>query len=172
MRFDFLPIIRRTIQDDGISIDDIQYFDDVLRPWVGKKNPNHPTEAMTYPFRRDPREISSILFWDANLLQIFEIRSRLGPMSIWEWKHAKTATAASGRSPKDESAVYQNVQQTREIEAAAAHKTKTARREEERRKQNAKNAKSKIKAANRGKPKPADAIPGYNPDEIVPIPEE
>lgn len=172
VRFDFMPIEERTIQNDGVVIDNITYFDDCLRPWIGLKQPKNPSAGMLHRFRRDPRDISAILFWDSRLNAIFEVPSKLPPVSIWEWRRAQQQAESAGVAKTDELAVFQFVNQARKIEEESAEKTVAARRAVQRRKQHAKAGKNKVKASNRrSKTEPVD-LDGYDPDAIAPIPED
>lgn len=172
VRFDFLPIEERTIQNNGVVIDNIIYFDDCLRPWIGLKDPKSPSAGMIHRFRRDPRDISSILFWDSRLNKIFEVRSRLPSVSIWEWRRAQQQADKAGIAKADELAVFEFVTQNRQIEEESAEKTAAARRNVQRRKQHAEGRKTSVKGSNRRtKAEPKD-LAGYDPNSIVPIPED
>jgi putative transposase len=172
VRFDFMPIERRTIQNDGVVIDNIKYFDDCLRPWIGLKRSRDSKAGMEHRFRRDPRDISAILFWDPRLNEIFEIRSRLPPVNIWEWRKAQEQAEATGIPKTDELAVFQFVNQNRQIEEESAAKTVAARRSVQRRKEHDKAAKNKVPAANRRPKLEAPELEGYNADSIAPLPED
>lgn len=172
VRFDFMPIEERTIQNDGVVIDNITYFDDCLRPWIGLKQPKNPSAGLMHRFRRDPRDISAIYFWDSRLNSIFEVPSRLPRLSIWEWRQAQQKAEKVGVPKTDEMAVFQFVNQARQIEDESAEKTVAARRAAQRRKQHAKAGEDKIKTSNRRKTPDPEEIAGYDPEAIAPIPEE
>lgn len=66
--YDFLPFEERVIQPLGAGIDYIFYHDPVLDKWIGAKDPQDKKKARKFIFRRDPRKISPILFWDPHAL--------------------------------------------------------------------------------------------------------
>ena len=35
---DFLPVLRRTLQRDGFTVDHIRYFSNVLKPWIASRD--------------------------------------------------------------------------------------------------------------------------------------
>ncbi len=173
VRFDFLPIIERTVQADGVAIDDIKYFDDVLRPWIGATDLKHPREARQHRFRRDPRDISEIYFHDPKLERRFTIRSRLPPLSIWEWRNGKAEAKKKGISKDNELAIYQLISEQRALENAAAEKSKAARRAAQQRKHHEKSRANPIATVNRRPRSHAPEVPpDYDPNTIMPIPEE
>jgi putative transposase len=67
-RLDFLPFVERTVQAYGISIDGIHYYSDVLRRFVGA---TENERRRVFVFRRDPRDISTVSFWDPELQRVF-----------------------------------------------------------------------------------------------------
>lgn len=56
---DFLPVVRRSLQRDGITIDHITYYSHSLRPWIQLRD--QPTRLL---IRRDPRDLSRIFVLD------------------------------------------------------------------------------------------------------------
>lgn len=86
LRLNFLPYLERTVQSHGIMIDEIQYYDDVLKPWIHSLDPRDTTGKRKRKFivRRDPRDISRIYFYDPELKQYFEIpyRHTVHPPSV------------------------------------------------------------------------------------------
>ena len=61
-----MPYEERTVQRHGIVIDEIPYYDDVLRPWINATDPRDATGKRKRKFiiRRDPRDLSRIYFYD------------------------------------------------------------------------------------------------------------
>ncbi|WP_415716104.1 transposase [Maridesulfovibrio sp.] len=136
LRLDFMPMFRRTIQRYGVAIDNIYYWHDVLRPWVESLDPDNPNAKRKFVFRRDPRDISQIWFYDPQLKEYYSIPYRdtsYPPMSIWELKKIKEALKKSGKKKFDERAIFEAYKEMREIEEKAAAKTKSARRANQRR---------------------------------------
>ncbi len=85
VKISLLPTHFRTIQKDGISLDGITYYSDVLRHWIGRKDSNG--KAITYKIKRDPLNIQKIYFYDSELKEYFEIpyRKIYAPvMTLWD----------------------------------------------------------------------------------------
>lgn len=138
LKLDLMPYELRTVQDYGVRIDDIFYYSDVLRRWINAKNPDDANKKRKFMFRRDPRDISQIWFYDPELNRYFEIsyRDTSHPaISIWELREAKKRLEEEGRSVVNEAAIFEAYDRMREIEEAAVSKSKSARRAVQRRKQ-------------------------------------
>ncbi|MGH7109722.1 MAG: Mu transposase C-terminal domain-containing protein [Stellaceae bacterium] len=56
---DFLPVLRRSLQRDGITIDHLTYFSSALRAWIIARN--RPGALL---IRRDPRDLSRVFVLD------------------------------------------------------------------------------------------------------------
>lgn len=149
LRLDFTPFVERTVQDYGVVIDEVHYYHDVLRRWIGASDPAYPKRKRKFVFRRDPRDISTIWFHDPEVGAHFAIpyRDTSHPaISIWELREAERNVKQSGK-PIDERALFDAYERMREIETQAQAKTKAARRAQQRRKNGA------------AAPKPAGANP-------------
>jgi putative transposase len=135
---DFLPIFDRTVQNNGVTIDDITYYDDVLRGYIGATDPDDSKKKQFFEFRRDPRDISKIWFFDPSEASYFPILASSQPFpdcSIWEWNKVKKALAAE--NPKEavkEEIIKARLEQGAIVEASIA-KTKKQRRENQRKRQ-------------------------------------
>ena len=138
LRLDLMPFIERTIQDYGVLIDDIHYYHDVIRRWINAPDPAVPQHKRKFIFRRDPRDISLIWFFDPEINDYFAIPYRNmthPPMSIWELREAKARAESDGRRHIDENAIFSAYEQMQEIQLQAITRTNAARRAEQRRKQ-------------------------------------
>lgn len=136
LRINFTPYIERTIQDYGVVIDDVRYYHDVLRPWINAPDSNFPKHKRKFRFRRDPRDISQLYFLDEISQRYCSIPYRdagLPPVSIWELRDAQRKAGERGISKKNEKLVFAILTEQRALEAGAAAKTKSARREQQRR---------------------------------------
>jgi putative transposase len=138
LRLDLMPYEERTVQAHGIVIDEIPYYDDVLRPWIHAPDPNDTTGKRKRKFivRRDPRNISRVYFHDPELKQYFEIPYRNTahpPMSVWELREVRRQLKDEGRKSVNEDVIFDAYNRLRALEAAAVHETKKARREAQRR---------------------------------------
>ncbi len=47
LRLNFMPYTERTVQPHGIVLDEIQYYDDVLKPWIHSTNPRETATRVT-----------------------------------------------------------------------------------------------------------------------------
>ncbi|HWV04077.1 Mu transposase C-terminal domain-containing protein [Ralstonia sp. 22086] len=176
VRIDFMPYTERTIQGDGVRENGIHYFHDVLRPWVGERDPDNPKRGKQFRFRYDPRDMSVLYFFDTDLKRYQSIPYRdssLPPASIWEIRAAKSAAKAAGMKDYSERDLFALIARQRELEEAAAAKTKAARRAEQQRKQQDKARARKsqdLPRASKVEPsRSAPAIRGYDPDDIQPL---
>lgn len=90
VRISLLPTEYRTIQKDGITLDGISYYSDVLRHWIGKKDSNNSN--IKHKIKRDPLNIQKIYFYDPEIKEYFEVpyRKLYGPMmNLWDLKVVK-----------------------------------------------------------------------------------
>lgn len=137
LRLDLMPYEERTVQDYGVVIDEIHYYHDVLRRWINAPDPVAPKYKRKFMFRRDPRDISTIWFYDPEVDLYYPIPYRETshpPISIWEMREAKRRAEADGRRHVDERALFAAYDRMREIEQNAQAKTMSARRATQRRK--------------------------------------
>lgn len=156
---DFLPSFSRTVQPDGVSLDGLRYYAEALRPWIGMKD-KATGKARQHVFRRDPRDVSALWFYDPDLKQYFKVplADQSAPaFSIWEHQLAKTALTKAGHDPSDERAVFKSIGDRRAIVEESAARTKKARREAQRQ---ADHAKGRSPAAPAGKAPAAPIPPG------------
>jgi len=85
-----LPTEFRTVQKDGITLDGITYYSDVLRHWIGRKDSSK--SKLKHKIKRDPLNIQKIYFYDNDLKEYFEIpyRKLHAPvMTLWDLYAAK-----------------------------------------------------------------------------------
>lgn len=88
VRLDFMPYVERTIQEYGVVIDHIHYYDDILRNYIHDYDPNNK-ENKLHIFKRDPRDISVVYFYDPKQNEYFSIPYRntsFPSISIWEYR--------------------------------------------------------------------------------------
>jgi putative transposase len=138
LRLNFMAYTERTVQPHGIVIDEIQYYDDVLKPWINSIDPRETTGKRKRKFivRRDPRDISRVYFYDPELKQYFEIPYRNTahpPISVWELREVRRKLKDEGRQSVNEDLIFDAYNRLRVLEAEAVHATKKARREAQRR---------------------------------------
>ncbi|UCM50387.1 Mu transposase C-terminal domain-containing protein [Aeromonas caviae] len=136
LRLDLMPFELRTVQDYGVVIDEIHYYHDVLRRWINAPDPAESRRKRKFMFRRDPRDISVIWFYDPELQSYYPIpyRDTSHPaISIWELREARKSAQAQGSGEINERAIFDAYERMREIELKAVEKTKSARRAAQRR---------------------------------------
>jgi putative transposase len=180
LRINFTPFIERTIQAYGVVIDDVHYYHDVLRAWMGVMDPEFPKHKRKFKFHRDPRDISQLYFYDELSKRYVTIPYRdssLPPVSIWELRNAQGLAEKRGISKENEKAVFAIINEQRALEENAAGKTKVARREAQRRTEHEKTRAEKKKtmpnvSAPAKSVTPPPAVRGYNPDDVHALDDE
>ena len=144
LRLDFMPFIERTVQEYGVVVDNICYYSDVLRKWIHALEPGDPSRKRKLIFRLDFRDISVIQFFDPDTQSYAPIPYRDAthpPISVWELRAAEKRIKERGLSAVNETLIFEALEEMREIEQHAETQTKRARRENQRRRNNAKAAK-------------------------------
>ena len=137
---DFLPSFQRTVQTFGVTIDGMSYYAEALRPWINAEN-RETGKKQECIFRRDPRDISSIWFFDPVLKHYFKIPfadQSLPAMSVWEYQQAKERLKKEGAKSVNEHQVLRAITELRSHVEDSKEKTKTARRQAQRRKEHEK----------------------------------
>jgi len=129
VRMDFLPFYERKIEPYGVAIDSVHYYHDVLRPFVGLKNSHGRRES--YIFRRDPKDISVIHFYDPSAKRYWPIPYRditNAPMTAAELHRRKALLRKQAKEDRNERAIFDARQFQREKLAESLSKTVLARR--------------------------------------------
>jgi len=124
---DFLPIERRLVTREGVSLHSLHYWSDVLAMWVGR-----PQKMVV---RYDPRDLSRIylLAPDGHYYDLSYRDLRRPPISLWEHHLACKYLRAQGHAHINEAALFNAVENMRAIAQEAVRETKVARRHRERR---------------------------------------
>jgi putative transposase len=97
LRLDFMPVYERTIQPSGVSIENMEYYHEILTPYINSKEEfefEKKREKKRYKFKLDNRNVKKIYFLDPNVKTYFEIPcSNLScpDMSIWEKREIERA---------------------------------------------------------------------------------
>jgi putative transposase len=133
---DFLPVVRRSLQRDGITIDHITYYSNALRPWIQIRN-----QPVPLLIRRDPRDLSRIFVLDAEHNVYLEVPYRMlsrPAITLWEHKLARKRLREQRRTAVDEASLFAAIDEMREIERKAETLTRTARRNRTRRQMHSK----------------------------------
>lgn len=172
LKLDFMPFENRTVQDYGVVIDNVHYWHDVLRRWINAADPLKPKVKREFLFRRDPRDISSIWFFDPEVQTYYPIpyRDTSHPaISVWELREAKRRLEDEGARAVDERAVFTAYERMREIEELAKDRTKAARRSKQRRSMGIGAMEREVARPSKPLPMPGDG--GVAPSDIQPFDE-
>ena len=127
---DFLPVIRRTLQRDGIKVDHVTYFAQALVPWIAERK-----QGQMLVIRRDPRDLSRIFVLDENGDAYVEVPNRdlaHPSISLWEHRMARRQLRRNNRAVS-EAAIFDAIGEMRIIEQTAVTLTRSARRDRTRR---------------------------------------
>lgn len=124
---DFLPIERRQIRREGVRLHCIHYWSDVLRTWIG--------QAQQMIVRYDPRDLSRIylLAPDGQYYDLSYRDLRHPSMTLWEHRWVLKRLREEGHLHVDERVIFRTLDTLRTITDEAVVRSKTARRQRERR---------------------------------------
>jgi len=128
---DFLPVLRRSLQRDGITIDHLTYFSSALRAWITARDRPGPVLV-----RRDPRDLSRVFVLDPQDDSYLEVPTRdlsRPAISLWEHRLARRRLRARHRGEVNEAALFAAIEEMRAAERDAARLTRSARRDRMRR---------------------------------------
>jgi putative transposase len=131
---DFMPFEERTIQEYGVVIDYIYFWDDALRPWIHARDPEDSKHPRKFTFRINPRDMREIYFRDPDNNSYVPIPYRdrtRPPVSRWEIQAAEKRLREAGYARVDEVLIFQAIEEMRRLEQESEHKTKKARRARE-----------------------------------------
>jgi putative transposase len=136
LRLDLMPGEYRTIQESGVTWDYIWYKSGVLNRYKNATEPDNPNRKMKFLFKRDPRNISVIYFYDPELKEYFRVPYRntsFPPISIWDYNKVRNYLDKLGIDEINEDIIFDTYKKLLAVEEKAAQKTKSARRAMERR---------------------------------------
>jgi putative transposase len=133
LKLDFMPFVERTVQRYGISIDLIWYYHDILRKWIhAHEKPNARYKTLRkFAFKRDPRDISAVYFFDPEIKDYFCIpyRNTSHPsITIWEHKRILRDLKEKGLEEVNEDIIFDAYDKLRHIEETATGSTAAAKR--------------------------------------------
>lgn len=130
-RLDFTPYVERTVQRQGVVIDNIHYYAPILRRWVETEDPTNG-KGRKFLFARDPRDISVVYFLDpdtATYSPIPYFNSTRPAISLWELRAIMKQLKEDPATHVDEEMIFQGIRRMREIEEAAIEKTRLAKQQ-------------------------------------------
>ena len=104
---DFLPIYERTIQKNGVNIEGLNYYDHVLRT---KINQMENGKKKQFIFKRDPRDISYVWFYEEITKEYFKIplaNQNIPQLTSWEYDAIKTDLKNKGIKRVNQDAIIE-----------------------------------------------------------------
>lgn len=126
IRLDFMPYYERSIQKYGIIIDHIYYYSDILKNYIRIKN-SRSTVSQKFIFRRNPKDISTVYFYDPETNEYYDIpyRNTTYPaISIWEYRAAVESLKKQNINNIDEQSIFDAYEKLEELEIKSIHSTK------------------------------------------------
>ncbi|TLX22486.1 Mu transposase C-terminal domain-containing protein [Thermomonas fusca] len=163
LRLDFMPLLERSIQQYGIRIDGLTYYDPVLDPWIRATDPS-TRRPRRFIVRRDPRDISVVYFLDPDTRQYYPIPFRnleRPSLTLWELREVRKQLKKEGKSEVDEDLVFETYERlNRLVEQAQGHKV-TARKSAQK-----KRMRSKVRAVEKAQEGSVEHMPPASSDLI------
>lgn len=129
---DFLPIYERTIQKNGVNIEGLNYYDHVLRT---KINQTENGKKKQFIFKRDPRDISYIWFYEESTKEYFKIpvaNQNMPSMTSWEFDSIKTNLKNKGLKRVNQDAILEAREELHNQIQLSVKNSKKARRDSQR----------------------------------------
>lgn len=119
-----LPTFYRTVQKDGITLDGITYYSDVLRTWINRGD--EQGNKLKFKVKRDPLSIQKLYFFDPEIKEYFELPYRklhAPDMTLWDLYAAKRYLKEHHIDDSAEEAIFEANERLTEIEKQAKTKT-------------------------------------------------
>ena len=129
---DFLPIYERTIQKNGVNIEGLNYYDHVLRT---KINQTENGKKKQFIFKRDPRDISYVWFYELSTKEYFKIpvaNQNMPSMTAWEFYSIKTNLKNKGLKRVNQDAILEAREELHNQIQLSVKNSKKARRDSQR----------------------------------------
>lgn len=133
---DFLPMEKRKIRKTGVHINSLQYYNFVLRSFIGIKDPN-TDKSKEYTFRIDPNDISYIWFYEeeSRIYHKISLANRAIPkMSRSEYNAIKSKLTPQQKASAMDAEIIKAHEELRGMIESSMKKTKKVRRAEEKKK--------------------------------------
>ena len=119
-----LPAFHRTVQKDGITLDGITYYSDVLRTWINRDD--EQGNKLKFKVKRDPLSIQKLYFFDPELKEYFELSYRklhAPDMTVWDLYAAKRYLKENSIKDTNEDDLFDAYERLTHIEKQAKEKT-------------------------------------------------
>lgn len=122
----FLPSVQRLVGREGISLYGLKFWDPALTPFIN----SHVEHRVHF----DQRDLTRVYLHCAGEYIDIPLKDRTrGPFSLWELKEVRGHLKSMGRKARDESQLFETLEQQRQIQQEAASKSKAARKKVARR---------------------------------------
>lgn len=124
IKISLLPTFYRTVQKDGITLDGITYYSDVLRTWINRED--EQGNKLKFKVKRDPLSIQKLYFFDPEIKEYFELHYRklhAPDMTLWDLFAAKRYLKEHNIDDTSEDAIFDANDRLRDIEQDAKEKT-------------------------------------------------
>lgn len=145
MTIDFLPTIKRTIQKNGVTIDGLTYYEPILNLHIKNLTRRQQgSKDKKYIFKRDPRDISNIWFYDEMQQEYYLIplaNAEIPIMSLFELKKIKTNIESNKNQLLNEHNIIRGYKELYEHVENAQNQTKKHRKHMQKIKNNNKQSK-------------------------------
>ena len=140
---DFAPEFESTIQRTGVKKDKLFYFADCLRPWINAidSTDDEKKRKRKFIFKRDPRDISMIWFYEPNTNTYFKVptaKREIPSIGLHEYRQVQAYLNSERLDTVDQDAIYRAIIYLREKVDQAVTLTKKQRRMNQRKKENGK----------------------------------
>lgn len=130
LKLDFMPFFERTIQAYGIKFASITYYSDILRRWINATDHNNAKLKRKFVFKYDPRNMSSVYFYDPEFKNYHKIPYRdisQPNLSIWDIRAIKS-TLLANKIDINEYQIFSAYKQMETIVQESITQSKKARR--------------------------------------------
>ena len=127
---DFLPIFYRTIQKNGVNIEGLNYYDHLLRSKINMLDED-TNKKKKFVFKRDPRDIKYIWFYDDILQEYFRINvadQTMPNMTLWEYELIKKRLLENGATKINSAQIIDAHEELHKQIESSTKNTKKARR--------------------------------------------
>lgn len=147
LKIDFMPVFHRTVQEYGVAHESINYYSPVLKNWVHKmdRTSGKANTMKKHEFRWDPRDMSSIYFFDEEANQYYQVPYRnlkYPSINIWELRAIKKHLKEIGEKNIDEDKIFSALEEMNRIEENAINEKKKI--EATKRRERKKNSEKKV----------------------------
>jgi putative transposase len=135
---DFLPISQRTVQRNGINIDGLHYYDNILRSWINSID-EETQKKRKFTIRQDPRDISYLWFYEPSVQSYYKIplaNQAIPSMSQWEYRQTREKLKQEGLAGFNEANLLDALDELNQLAEKSISSSKKARRKKQNKKNN------------------------------------